>query len=292
MKFINWLSRIDRRVIFILVTLVVLIPLLLRIPIPFEVGKQVRDAYDAIEKLPAGSVLMLSVDYDATSSPECQPMLDAMTAHAFRKDLKILLVGHIVQGLPLGQMGIERIAAEYNDRNVKEYEKTGNPHFHKEYGKDYLYLSYNPGYTAVMVGLGREIRDFYPSDYKGVSVDSFPIMKNVHNYNDIALLVSYAHGPIVDAWVEFAGGRFGQKIIAGVTGVNAPGLYTYIQSGQLVGLVGGLKGASEYESLLGKPGAASGGMPAQSTAHILIIVLILIGSAADFAVDIFQRRKK
>lgn len=292
MKFIQWLSNIDRRIIFLLVTVVVLVPLLLRIPIPFEVGKPVKDAFTAIDTLKPGSVIMLSVDYDATSSPECQPMLDAITEHAFRKDIKVLLLGHIVQGLPLGQMGIERVAEEYNERNAKDYKRTGEAHYRKKYGEDYLYLSYNPGYTAAMVGIGREIRDFYPSDYKGVRVDSFLIMRNVHNYNDIAVLVSFAHGPIVDAWVEFAWGRYGQDIVAGVTGVNAPDLYTYIQSGQLVGLVGGLKGASEYESLLGKPGLATKGMPAQSTAHILIIVLILIGTAADFAYDLYQRRKR
>ncbi len=276
MKFIKWLSKIDRRIIFLLVTLVVLIPLLFNIPIPFEVGKPVQDAYNAIDSLKPGSVLMLSVDYDPTSAPECQPMMNAILEHAFRKNLKIIMLGHLVNGLPLGFSALEDAAKAHN----------------KVYGVDYVNLGYNPGGASVMVGIGREIRNFYRTDYRGVNVDSFPLMKNVHNYNDVSVLISFAHGDLVSWWVEYAWGRYKTKIIGAVTGVVAPDLYPYLQANQMVGMLGGLKGASEYESLVKKPGMATRGMPAQSTAHILIIILIVIGSIADFVVDASERRKK
>jgi len=63
-----------------------------------------------------------------------------------------------------------------------------------------------------------------------------------------------------------------------VTAVMGPENYPYLNSGQLKGLVAGLKGAAEYETLLGKPAIATRGMPAQSAVHILIIVLIVIGN--------------
>ncbi len=276
MKFFKWLSKLDRKIIFLLVTLVVLIPLILKIPIPFEIGKPVQDAYNTIDSLSAGSVIMVSIDYDATSAPECQPMIIAMLEHAFSKDLKVVLMGNIPTGLPLGQMALEQTAARHN----------------KKYGVDYVNLGYRPGYVALIIGMGREIRDFFSADYQGVPVDSLPMMKNIHSYDDIQVLISFAHGVSVETWIAYAGGRFGQTILGGVTGVVAPDLYPYLQSGQLSGLVGGLKGASEYESLIGRAGMASLGMPAQSIAHILIILLIVIGSIAGFVVDVSQRRKK
>lgn len=276
MKIIKWLTKIDRRIIFLLMILVVLIPMLLSIPVPLEIGKPVQDAYDAINSLKQGSVIMLSVDYDATSYPECQPMIVAITNHAFQKDLRIILLAHIPTGLPLGQVAVEEAAAEHG----------------KEYGIDYVNLGYRPGYTAIMVGMGREIRDFYREDYKSVNVDSLPMMTDVHNYDDIALLVSFAHGYSVEQWIAFAGARYGQEIIGGVTGVVAPDLYPFLQSGQLVGMLGGLKGASEYESLVDKKGLATRGMPAQSTAHILVILLIVVGSIFEFILNVHGRRKK
>ena len=275
MKFIKWLTNIDRRIIFLLMIGAVLVPMLFTIPIPFEVGEPVQNAFNAIDSLKPGSVIMLSVDYDATSYPECQPMIVAITDHAFRKDLRIILLGNIPTGLPLGQEALERAAAEYG----------------KEYGKDYVNLGFRPGGITIMVGMGREIRDFFRQDYRGTDVDSLPMMADVHNYDDVAVLVSFAHGISVEQWIAYAGARFGQQILGGVTGVVAPDLYPYLQSGQLAGLLGGLKGASEYESLIKKKGLASRGMPAQSTAHILVILLIVIGSMAEFALDISKRRE-
>jgi hypothetical protein len=276
MKFLKWLTKIDRRIIFLLMIGVVLIPMLFDIPIPFEIGDPVQNAFNAIDTLEPGSVIMLSVDYDATSYPECQPMIVAITNHAFQKDLKIVLIGNIPTGLPLGQEALERAADEYG----------------KTYGVDYVNLGYRPGGVSVIIGMGREIRDFYGQDYRGVDVDSLPMMKKVHNYNDIAVLMSFAHGIMVEVWIAYAGARFGQQILGGVTGVVAPDLYPYLQSGQLAGLLGGLKGASEYESLIKKKGLASRGMPAQSTAHILVILLIVIGSIAEFSLKLTERRKK
>ena len=73
------------------------------------------------------------------------------------------------------------------------------------------------------------------------------------------------------------GCRLIRPIIVGCTGVNAPNLYQYLNSGQIKGIIGGLQGASEYETLVKRPGSATLGMPAQSAAHGLIILLLIIG---------------
>ncbi|MGC9317013.1 MAG: hypothetical protein ACP5KN_03125 [Armatimonadota bacterium] len=73
----------------------------------------------------------------------------------------------------------------------------------------------------------------------------------------------------------------------------ATDLYPYLQSHQLVGLINGLKGAAEYELLLGLEGEdAPGmlGMSAQSIAHLLIIVLVIVGNIAYFASGRHRRR--
>jgi len=54
----------------------------------------------------------------------------------------------------------------------------------------------------------------------------------------------------------------------------APGLYPLLQTGQVNGLIGGLRGAAEYEKLVQFSGKATAGMDAQSATHFLIIVLI------------------
>jgi len=96
------------------------------------------------------------------------------------------------------------------------------------------------------------------------------------------------HGAVADMWIQFVGGRFNQPIIVGCTGVNAPNLYQYLHAGQIKGIIGGLQGAAEYESLIEKPGSATLGMPAQSWGHGLIILLLIIGNIGF----LLSRKKK
>jgi hypothetical protein len=56
------------------------------------------------------------------------------------------------------------------------------------------------------------------------------------------------------------------------------GLYPYLNTGQLVGLIGGLKGAAEYEKLIAKEGKATLGMKVQSIVHLMIILMVIFGN--------------
>jgi len=272
MSFWDRLANVDRRILYILLALAVVLPLVIKPKTAIRVSDPVRGAFEAVDKLPAGSVVMVSIDFDPSSAPEVQPMLVAVLRHAFRKELKVVVIGQLALGLPLAEIALNQVAPEMG----------------KTYGEDYVNLGYRPGYTAMMVGIGREIRDYFRTDYRGVPIDSFGFMRSVHTYRDVGLLVSLAHGAIADAWIVYVGGRYNQPIVVGCTGVNAPNLYQYLLSGQIKGLIGGLQGAAEYETLIEQPGSATLGMPAQSSAHGLIILLLIVGNVGY----LLAKRKK
>jgi hypothetical protein len=262
MRFWERISSVDSRILYLLLALSVALPLIIKPRTDIRVSEPVRSAFEAVDKLAPGSVIMVSIDFDPSSAPEVQPMLIAILRHAFKKDLKVIVMGQLALGLPLAEIALNQVAPEMN----------------RAYGRDYVNIGYRPGYTAMMVGIGREIRDYFRTDYRGVPLDSFEFMREVHNYKDIGLLVSLAHGAVADVWIQFVGGRYNQDIIVGCTGVNAPNLYQYLQAGQIKGIIGGLQGAAEYETLLEQPGSATLGMPAQSWGHGLIILLLIIGN--------------
>ena len=60
--------------------------------------------------------------------------------------------------------------------------------------------------------------------------------------------------------------------------VTTPEMMPLIQSRQVLAGVLGMKGAAEYEVLIGHPGTATAGMDAQSFSHALIIVFIIVGN--------------
>jgi len=55
-------------------------------------------------------------------------------------------------------------------------------------------------------------------------------------------------------------------------------MYPYHDSGQIVGFLGGLKGAAEYEALVGAPGEGIRGMDAQTISHLFIVLMIILGN--------------
>lgn len=256
------LGSVDRRILYLLLALAVMLPLFFTPRPSARVSAPVRDAFAAVDSLPEGTVVMISIDYDPSSAPEVQPMMIALLRHCFSKNLKVIITAQLALGLPLGEAALNMVA----------------PEFGKRYGVDYVNIGYRPGGTAVMLGMGREIRDYFNTDSRDVPIDSFEFMRSVHNYRDIALVVSLAHGAVADLWVQYVGARFGQRVIVGCTGVNVSNMFPYYKSGQIAGLLAGMQGAAEYESLIRTPGKATKGMLAQSVAHLLIIALLLVGN--------------
>lgn len=275
MNFFERMVSLDRRFIYLTLGLAVIIPIIFKLVLPIRVSEPVRAAYEAIDRLPEGSTIMISIDYDASSEPELQPMLLSVLRQCFAKRHKVVLLGQWALGLPFGEIGLNTVASEFNQR-------VAGPADSIIYGRDYVNLGYRPGYRALMVGLGREIRDFFAADYRGTPLDSLPLMRSIHNYNNIDLLVGLEAGQAGDEWIQYAGARYGLKIVIGSTGVIAPDMFHYLQAKQIKGLVGGLQGAAEYETLVKKPGTGVAGMVAQSTAHILLLVFIVLGNVAYF----------
>lgn len=266
------MNDLDRRIIFLILFVVVALPLLLNIGADIPPTPPVQRAYDTVDSLEAGDYLMVSIDFDATSAPELMPMLRSVLRHAFSKDVKVVMLGHIAIGLPLGHMALVETAEEFG----------------AEYGIDYVDLGYRPGYIAVMIAMGREIEDIFNSDYQGTPLRDLPMMVNVHSYEDVDLLFGFEHGAVIDYWVRYVQARFGQRMAFGTTAVMAPDAYPYLQADQIDGLVGGLKGAAEYEGLIGVPGMATLGMPAQEWAHLLVIGFIVLGNLGHY----FAKRKR
>ena len=58
-----------------------------------------------------------------------------------------------------------------------------------------------------------------------------------------------AGNPGVEDWYVFGKDKYKFELGGGCTGVMAPGLYPLLRSGQINGLIGGLRGAAEYEIL-------------------------------------------
>ncbi len=156
------LGRVDRRVIFVLMALAVILPLALRmnLPIPIEEGPS-KDLYDAIEALPEGSRVLLSFDYDPSTMPELQPMAVALAQHIMTRDLKIVSMALWPMGVSLGNEALRTV---------------GDSLGREEY-VDWVNLGYKTGGGVLIVRMGSNIQTVFPNDYDGNPIADMPVME-------------------------------------------------------------------------------------------------------------------
>ena len=260
------IARLDRRWIFLAVGLLVILPLAFGFHIaPVEPSPRSRGFYDAIEKLPEGSTVLLSGDYDPSTIAENYPMHLAAARHLMRRNMKIIALALYPAGPPLTDQVLHMVGEEFG----------------KKEGIDYVNLGYKTGNELVMSSMGSSIPRTFPVDRRGIPVSKIPVMKGIQNFEQFSLLVNVSAGfPGTKEWVQQVVSRYHLPMVAGVTAVSAPEYYPYLQTGQLKGLLGGMAGAAEYEALIQRPALAMRGMDAQSLAHVFIALMILLGNLA------------
>ena len=260
------LLNIDRRIIFLLVFIAVVVSLLLKFELPIRATKPVRDIYDKIETLNENSHLLLALDYDPSSKEELHPMAIALLRHCFKKDIKVIGLTLWPGGAGLAESAFVSIGKEYK----------------MESGKDYVYLGFKPGQASLIINMGENFFSAFPQDYYGNNTVDMPALNGVNSLIDMDYVIDLAAGQTIETWIAYGKEKYKFDMAAGCTAVIGPDMYPFLQSGQLNGLMGGLKGAAEYESIINKKDMAVRGMRPQSVVHVLVIMFVVIGNALYF----------
>ena len=278
---LDYLQNLDRRWIFLLMGLAVAVPILLQVQFPETPTALSIATFEEIERLPEGSPVLLAFDFDPASEGELGPMATAFVRHCCEKRLKM----YFISLWPVGPQMID----EAIDRVIR----ADFPHL--VYGEDYVNLGFKSGMEGVIKVIVTDLRRLYTTDARGTNIDQIPMLREIDNVQDMNLIVSVSAGtPGTKEWVQYAVSPYPDKIrlVAGVTGVQAPLFYPYVPQ-QIRGMLGAIKGAAEYEALVLEKYAGPDPDPKylegirrmgpQFVAHLLMIALIIAGNAIYFA---------
>ena len=273
------LGSLDRRIIFLIVGLSVLIPLLKPewIDLPIRPTPESQIVFDEINKLNAGDKMLLSFEYSPSTKPEIHPMAIAILKHLYAKNIQVYGFALWPDGNFMSTEAFSEVSDDYD----------------KKYGVDYVNLGYRPGGEAVIKGIASDIRTLYTVDLQGTSINDIPMMKDVVNIEDFDFVFSLSAGyPGSKEWVQYACDPKNIPLSTGCTSIQVTDIMPYVENGQIRGILAGMPGAAEYESLVeaelqkmeisGKPGEASGMMAAQSIAHVVIVLFIIFGNISYF----------
>ncbi|MCL2063455.1 MAG: hypothetical protein FWG98_03655 [Candidatus Cloacimonetes bacterium] len=326
MNFFEKLQKIDRRWIYLILAISIFLPLAFPFNSRTFTTRPTESLYRMIDSFAPppdtdpvdhNRAFLMSIMHDASTMPELFPMELAVLRHAFERDIKVFTITWIATAAPLIDLAINTVKEEFATREENPKQIISGVHY-VNFGFKIPAL-----YLAMILGMGEDIANAIEIDAEGRQLSSLPAMTNIRNYNEMNLVVEFTGSAPGGAWITYARSRFGTNVAVGVTAVSAADVYPQLQTGQLIGMLAGLKGAAEYEKLVEVFAAtdrefsreilraemdnpkfaltndnipynfkqARIGMNAQSVAHILIIVFILIGNIGYFVQKYKQKQE-
>jgi hypothetical protein len=282
MSFIDKISQLDRRWIFLMIALSVWLPLWFSFDMPVKISPHVEDVYEALAAIPEGSTVLCSYEYGPSTMPEVDPMARSVMRYLFGRGHKIVVMCLWPDGAFMSRDLLEDVA-------VGE--------FGLEYGVDYVNLGYKAGNEVVIKSIAESFTRTFPVDTRGRNLSDYPIMQGIENLANIDFIFSFSAGyPGTVEWVQYAADPYDKPMSTGCTAVQVTEVVPFVQSGQCKGILGGLSGAAEFELLLVEKnlaettGTATAAMSAQSVAHMVVVLFIVIGNIAYFMERKRQRK--
>jgi len=261
------LQNIDRRILYLLIALVIAVPLLQRPRRhPHIIFSEVRNAYATIQKVPRDKVVILSAVWGPGTRAENEPQTEALMRQLFRNNTKFVLISW-------DQLGS---AVTYDD-GLRLQKEMG-----KRYGVDWVHLGYNPGpmYTVIS-GMGKDFRSVFKRDRFGTPLGDIPVTRNLRDHRDIGAVAEITPSGTVAYWIAYFNMPYHVPLVFCPTAVMAAEAYPFLDSGQINGMLNGVMGAAQYETLLGMGNEqtyAAAASWALSAAHICVLALILLGN--------------
>ena len=294
-NFLIKFGDIDRRWVFLLIGLSVLVPLLnpelIRMPIKTTHNTQV--VFDSISELEENDKVLISFEYGASTKPEIHPMAIALLNQLFSKGIKV----YIISLWPEGVIMARDVVSQVEKSEV----------FDLVDGKNYVMFDYKVGGEIVIKNIASDFRGVYMQDVNKKSIDNITMMNGINSIKDFDFVFDLSAGVPGNAeWVQYACDPKNIPLSSGCTSIMVTDAIPYVESGQLKGILAGMPGAAEYENLVYGfmknqsdnrfilnpdkvyPGKATSRMSAQSLAHVIMVLFIVFGNIAYY----LKRKRK
>lgn len=272
MDLLNRLQRIDRRILYLLMAAAISVPLLLRPSRhPDVVFPEVLRAYDTIDRVSSRKIVIVNNWWGPGTEAENDPQMEALMRHMFARGIKFAVMSWNPAGTEM--------TFRTGDRLQKELGKA--------YGRDWVHLGYKTGdFYVIISGMAENFPKVMDHDKFGTKVSKIPMLKGIRSYRDFGVIVEITPSGTVGAWISYVTTPKKIPLVYCPTAVMSAEAYPYLDSGQIAGMLNGVIGAAQYETLIGRENArtrAAATAWALSVAHILIITLIILGNLGYIA---------
>jgi hypothetical protein len=222
---------------------------------------------DAVKQVSPNDAVLVLVDYEPGGQEEMDPVAEAALYGLIARQARLVVLGLTPEGPAIAQQVIQRVAPAGYD-----------------YGQHYVvgYLAgEETGLVRVTTGLTTTVsQDFVRHEPLG----TFAAAQDMTRVSDFRLVLIVGNDTArLERWITQLWSRTqGQpQVIVASSTVAGPLLRAYYDTRQVVGILEGVAGAAEYESVgLGHPARASHRVDPLLYGHLAVIGFVLLGNLA------------
>jgi len=240
---------------------------------------------DVINNTPLDQPVLLVFDYDPSYFAEMDVIAGALLENLFSRDQSVISLSTQPAGPMLADRMFKRVGVVHDAVN----------------GEDYLHLGYlSGGTTAIQLFATAPSASLsngfnLPEDFEGLSVWESPLLENIENIQDFAMVAVITSGTEhARNWAEQIYPLMGETPLIMVVSAGAePLIHPYFESEdpQINGILTGLPSALIYEGYNGIKADAFQRWSSYGAGILIAVVVIFTGVVYGVATWIFKRKK-
>lgn len=265
------LLNLDPRIIYAMMFVALAFPILSPIVLPMDIQAYSLEAFEFVDAIPDGSIVLVEGGLGAATYPQGGPGMVVNIVHLLQKEIKIVFFSIGTEQNVWTMTGIET-ALEKLPSGVEAAE-----------GVNWVHLGYVPGGESGVSAFANDIRSVLTVDYHGTPIDDLPMMDDINDASSFEAIVWWGGS---EGSIPYAIRQIATPFDIPMTGMsttNEVANYSpYIDSGQLKGLFGGVRGSAEYEYLMDMPGPALGQAMATNFGGLLWVMFVILGNVFYF----------
>ncbi len=238
----------------------------------------VVEAYNAIDTLPADSIVLVNWAYDPTTAGEMDLASLPVIEHLLEKNARLLGVSQLAGGPATARRLIALARSSASQAALA-----------RQLGESLVEGGYLPGGVGSLALLGQAPTQAIPVDMQGRSVGGRAALDTLERSAPALLLILAARSEEVQRWLEQIQPLNAAPVVVVSSAAVDPVIRPYVDSGQIVGLVSGYAGGIAYRELLADaiPTASQESqrrhITGQNWALAVLLLVIAVGNLAGLA---------
>jgi hypothetical protein len=256
-------AEYDRRYVYLVLFLVVVVPLLNPLGFPISVSPDTRQFYEVLNTVEEGDIVMVAYNTEFSGFNELKPGIIASTRVLIEKGAKIVIASAHPEAISINPIVFEYLATE-----VQENDYT--------YGEDYIDLGYVLVNEAAVAAMAQDFHGVITQDISNNPIAG-TFLDDVNTHEDFDLIVDFTTG-LSTTYILNHYALSGTPLLVNCIGVMIPSQKNYVDTGLVLGLLGSMRGGAELEYLTDSPGPGLIAMDAFTFGHYMLIGFIIMGN--------------